>query len=181
MATTLIKKITLINTFDLQSTDDETIFDIMYQDQKDEADLFLELALDWYEHKYHTTIGATLLSGKRSSCYGSIAGNNQNGGILIDLASRSNIISNIINNISWSFDDIIVEYTEDKKISITTYDHDGSNHTQLRFVPESVLNSNIDPDFDVETYVYYNGTDSKVVNKIMKNKPFTGNIFPNMY
>lgn len=181
MATTLIKKITLINTFDLQSTDDETTLDIMYKDQKDEADLFLELALDWYERKYHTTIGATLLSGQRSSHYGSICGNNQNGGILIDLKSRSNIISNIIDNISWSFDDILVEYTEDKKISITTYDHDGSNHTQLRFVPESILNSNIDPDFDVETYISYNGTDSKVVNKIMKNKPFTGNIFPNMY
>lgn len=181
MATTLIKKLTLINTQDLQSTDNEITFDIMYQDQKDEADLFLELALDWYEQKYHTTIGATLLSGKRSSGYGSIAGNNHNGGILIDLKSRSNIISNIIDNISWSFDDILVEYTDDKKISITTYDHDGSNHTELRFVPESILSSNIDPDFDVESYVYYNGTDSKVVNKIMKNKPFAGNIFPNMY
>lgn len=181
MAATLITKLTLINTHDLQSTDDEYTFDIMYQDQKDEADLFLELALDWYEKKYHTTIGATLLSGKRSSSYGSIAGNNQNGGILIDLKSRSNIISNIIDNISWSFDDILVEYTDDKKISITTYDHDGSNHTELRFVPESVLNSNIEPDFDVESYVYYNGIDSKVVNKIMKNKPFAGNIFPNMY
>lgn len=174
-----MKKVKLIDTQEIEY-DTEDLFDILYDSQKDDADLFFELALEWYEKRYKTSVGAVLLSGQRSSHYGSISGNNQNGGTLIEITSKTNIARTIIKALPWAFDDILIEYNE-KKISVNTYDHDGSNHTHVRFVPQSMLDSTIEYDFDLSTYVRYNGTDLKVVNKIMKNKPFKGNTFPELY
>lgn len=109
-----------------------------YETAVDTANLELVTLIENYENRYHTTVQGILLTGSRTSHYGSISGNGASGGWYVDLTKLTaeypyQAIRNTV-----SGDDLEITI-ENNCLYVSTYDHDGSNSTVATFVTFSDL------------------------------------------
>lgn len=91
----------------------------------------LEIFINRYEKRYHTTVNCFLLIGERESYYGWIGGNGAKGYRLIDN----------IDQLFYTSSDYMQVYIENNLIHVDYFDHDGTNYTTIKLIPESVYNT----------------------------------------
>ena len=120
-----------------------------YETAVDDANLELVKLIQKYENRYHSDVQGILLTGSRTSRYGSIGGNGARGGWYVDLTKlvtigdkkKSYYLANrpyqaIRNTVLGDDLEITVE---NNHLHVSTYDHDGSNSTIATFVTFSDL------------------------------------------
>ena len=158
-----MKEFTLLDTFD---TDERDMFDYM----KDDLIYDIENVVKTYEKQYHTSVGGFLQLSKRSSHYGAIGGNGLTGGRYVD--SVEDLFS------SKNAMDLRV-YLDEDGLHFDYYDHDGVNATTLKFITDTVLESQDNAtdeqgftydqtiDYLLEKLKYTKGTSYKVFKKVM--------------
>lgn len=127
------KELAEANEMDIEDISDEWLWDdeqrIFEQEiayLNEEFGAFIER----FEKRYKTSIANIVFIGNRSSNYGWIGGSGHKVG---RETGRSMDLSNVVGNC----DNVEFEITDDKKLRLITYDHDGANYMEAILVTES--------------------------------------------